>query len=219
MLHGDIVTLTSEGIIVYEKALQPLGIFDDSLCWGVVAANPHDVPHYGTRNLIISPFHPSSWPYLIRLQIQLRDERGALSGACEFLTKNNLSILFAECTPTGFRHTTFTVIAESTKVLEELRDEKQNLDKKYPYERIPSKGVPTNSRKQNEAFTRTRVIANEIVACMYAHAKEIENSLEVLSQKGSKTFLHRWNADGEHFLYDRTLVAKLAKISIFASTP
>src|SRR2546429_2345964 len=112
MLHGDIVPLTSDGIVVHEKALQPLGIFDQSICHGIWARNSYEKhPHYEHPNLMVSPFHPSSWPFLVRIQIMLRNEKGALARACEFLNEHDLSILFAECTPTGFRHATCAVIA------------------------------------------------------------------------------------------------------------
>lgn len=209
MLHGDIVTLTSDGIIVHEKALQPLAIFDRSICWGVWAANPHiEHPHYEHPNLIISPFHPSSWPFLIRLQIQLHNEKGALASACKFLTENNLSILFAECTPTGFNHATLTVIAESTTdSLKELRAEKQEFDANHLYVRIPRR-----SEEQNKAFLEARKIANKIVARMLKHARGINRALDELSRKKPPAegdiLLHTWKADGEHFLYDGQAVAE-----------
>lgn len=139
MLHGDIVTLTADGIAVHGKALQPLGIFDQSICWSVWVENPHqEHEHHKHPNLIVSPFHPSSWPFMVRLQVRLYNEKGVLARACKLIEDSDLSILFAECTPTGFSHATWTIIAESTKrELKELKDRKEEFDKRNPRVRIP----------------------------------------------------------------------------------
>src|ERR671927_1143128 len=107
MFFGDIVTITSNGVLAREKALEPVGIFHDSICWGMWAANPH-YPHRhpGHPNLIISPFHPSSWPFLVRLRLVLENRKGALADAASLLEQKDLSIVFAECVPTGFTHVT-----------------------------------------------------------------------------------------------------------------
>src|ERR1700686_332187 len=206
MIHGDIVTLTSEGIVVQEKALQPLGIFDQSICWGVWAANPHeDQPLYRHPNLIISPLHPASWPFLIQLQIILFNRKGALAEACEILKDHNLSILFAECAPTGFTHATLNLIAESTKEnLRDLRRQKEAFDKDNPWVRVPP----------SPAFDEARKIANSIAAHMFVHAKEIERALEIKIAEENKhskqhdPIFHGWDIVGDsHFLYNGEKVA------------
>ncbi len=204
MIHGDIVTLTSEGIVVQEKALQPLGIFDQSICWGVWAANPHDdQPLYRHPNLIISPLHPASWPFLIQLQIILFNRKGALADVCEILKDHNLSILFAECAPTGFTHATLNLIAESTKEdLKDLRRQKEAFDKNNPWVRVPP----------SPAFDEARKIANSIAAHMFVHAKEIEQALEIKienerSEQPESRIFHGWEDVGSHFLYNGEKVA------------
>src|ERR1044072_2210685 len=131
MFFGDIVTITSTGVLAREKALQPLGIYDQSICWGIRSSNPHHPHrHHGHPNLIISPFHPSSWPFLVRLRLVLENRQGALYEASKLLEENDRSSVFAECTPTGFTHATWTVIAESTwEELWEVRKRKEAFDK------------------------------------------------------------------------------------------
>jgi hypothetical protein len=128
MIHGDVVTITSEGILAHYKALQPLGIYDKSICWAVWSANPYQGNQHGYPNLVISPIHPSSWPFLIRLEIAITDEEGAFTWICDWLNKNDLSILFMECTTHGFSHAFCNVIAESTREeLRLLKEDKESL--------------------------------------------------------------------------------------------
>jgi hypothetical protein len=163
MFRGDIVTIIPNGVVVREKALQPLGIYDESICRGLWAANPHRLhQHRGHPNLIISPFHPSSWPFLIRIRLILENRQGALAEASGLLEQNDLPIVFAECTPTGFTHATWTVIAESTwGELERLRQRKQVFDSKNPTVRLPN-------NKVNEAVGRAIKRCDAFLQVLYA---------------------------------------------------
>jgi hypothetical protein len=202
MIHGDVVTMTSQGILVHGKALQPLGIFDQSSCWAVWAANPYSQnqrqesnKQYKYPNLVISAIHPSSWPFLLQLEIALSDEEGAFAKVCELLNKNDLSILFMECTTAGFSHAFCNVIAESTKEgrLRRLRTAKDNFDREYPQVRITQK-----------VFRKAQDIANSIAAEMFAHAQEIEEKLNT----GRFPFLHSWELEKNsgRFLYKEDVV-------------
>jgi hypothetical protein len=172
----------------------------------VWAANPHiEHAQYEQPNLIISPFHPSSWPFLIRLRIVLENRKGALADAARLLEENDLSVVFAECTPTGFTHATWTVIAESTRAeLDDLRVKKERFDWDHPTVRI------TREKGHKEA----RVLANSIAARMLSHVRKLEGVFEGVvgnqaREEGRSPLLHVWSADGDdHFLYNGDEVAK-----------
>lgn len=207
MFHGDIVSMTLNTVEARAKALQPLGIYDKSICWGMWAANPHKLvdgranPLYWHPNLLISPFHPSSWPFLVRIRLILENRKGALAEAAKLLEENDLSILFAECTPTGFSHATWTVIAESTwGKLDDLRKRKQQFDLDNPTVRLPP------SREYDQA----RDLANSIAAHMLTHVRKLETVFnEVKSNRGRSPLLHEWHADSNsHFLYNGDAVAR-----------
>jgi len=204
MIHGDVVTMTSEGILVHGKALQPLGIFDQSSCWAVWAANPYSQnqhnesnKQYKYPNLVISAIHPSSWPFLLQMEIALSDEEGAFADVCELLNKNDLSILFMECTTAGFSHAFCNVIAESTKEgrLKKLRTTKENFDRENPQVRISQK-----------IFKKAQDISNLIAAEMFAQAQDIEEKLN----NGKFPFLHSWELEKNsgRFLYKEDAVIK-----------
>jgi len=172
MFHGDIVTLTTAGIVIHEKAVRPLGIFDKSRCWGVWAIDPRAPAQ---PNLIISPFHPRSWPFLIRLHIKLPNKKGSLAKAADLLAKNDLSILFAECITDGFVNATWHVIAESTReAIEALKDVKHQFDNNHRFVRI------------NKDFDDAQAISNAIAAEMFLHVKDIEAVFNTTLAKGGE---------------------------------
>jgi len=197
MIHGDVVTLTSKGILVHDKALQPLGIFHQSMCWGVWAANPFsDNKQHRYPNLIVSPIHPSSWPFLLQLEISMSDKEGAFADVCDLLNRMELSILYIECTTAGYTHAFCNVVAESTKPeMRRLRKMKSIFDAEHPYVRISA-----------GAFKDAQDISNQIAAEMLAHAREVE---EVLN-KEKHPFLHSWEHErlSNRFLYDEREVAR-----------
>jgi hypothetical protein len=207
MFFGDIVTITSKGVLAREKALLPLGIYDESICWGLWAANPHP-EHPQTRhpNLIISPFHPSSWPFLVRLRLVLENRPGALADAARLLEDNDLSVLFAECTPTGFTHATWSVIAESTwDALKGVRERKEEFDRREENQRVR---IPPD-----ESYGEAREMANDIAAHMLAHVRRLDDVFAkvVAGQKAGPDppLFHLWSAEGDsHFLYNGDKVAR-----------
>ena len=212
MLHGDLVILTTRGIVVHEKALQPVGIYGQSMCWGVWAANPHEKdPQFKRLNLIISPFHPSSWPFLIRLEVLIFNVPGALARVLKIVAKKDLSILFVQCSPTGFRHATVEIIATSTKKeIDDLKRKKEDFDKKNRSWRI------SGDEKKG-----ARELANEISISMLRHARDIEHALCKLAEDSSAAYRESrlGNLDGpplydfkikneeDGFLFDHSLVA------------
>ncbi len=201
MLHSDIVTLTTDGVVVHEKALQPLGIFDQSICWGVWVANPHTKPssyNYGAAHLIISPFHPRSWPFLFRLRIKLINDKGVLADACKWLAENHLSILFAECIPDGFMHATWNIITESTKKqIQTLKSDKARFDKDHPWVRV-----------DKENFREAQDLANKIVAEMLSQMRDIEQEFKKQINQPGLLRLRTWDKD-EHFLYSAKVVDEI----------
>lgn len=107
MIHGDVVTLGLRHITVREKALVPVGIFPDSICWGQWISRGGAEQH-----LIVSPIHPTSWPFVLRLRLRLCSRVGSLLGAATVLSEQGLSVLFADCIKSGFGFAVWNVVAE-----------------------------------------------------------------------------------------------------------
>ena len=94
MMHGDVVTVTRDGIRLSQDALSTVGIFEGAQCWGVSLPGQGDKgPGYGEneRHLIVAPIPPKSWPFLIRVKLFLSSRPGTVAKASEVLSRNGLN--------------------------------------------------------------------------------------------------------------------------------
>lgn len=152
MQYGDIVTVSTDGVRIREKELEPIGIFDGSRCWGIWVpdwrahqhrhdnrlTHEHRPPsHNGNgihtqdhEHLLISPFAPSSWPVLFRVECKLKEKPGTLASLIDILDRVGLNILSIEGTPSGFHHATVNIICEALPL-------KQDDDLLKPAQMIP----------------------------------------------------------------------------------
>ena len=115
MRYGDEVPVLPDGIRVRNKAVEPLGIYHGSRCWGLWVQGQREPERFTrsgpvasqddqARHLVVSPIHPDYWASVFQLQMKIRDNEGALARALEALKDQDVSILFAECAPSGYRH-------------------------------------------------------------------------------------------------------------------
>lgn len=204
MFYGDIVTLDEDGIRVRPKALQPIGIFNESRCWGVrvpeVKPKPRKRRHIRPPHLVISPFHPVSWPFLIRLELKLKHEPGALYNAANLLQSKGINLLYAQCTPSGSMHATCNIIGEATTIRGKFQADKEELDRKYPFPRVESR-----EKDKKAAYQAVRDLANNIAREMFYCVARLRK--EVLDPEDKKshnphTFLHDRIVNHLQYLYD-----------------
>jgi hypothetical protein len=128
--YGTTLSLVRDGVRIPEQRLKPLGIFHQSLCWGVLVPDRHPPEHARRQpeqpgdyiedfleHLIIAPFDIDSWPALFRVELKLQQDRtGALSQATSELLKLGFNILGTHVTPSGHHHATFTAIGEADHI-------------------------------------------------------------------------------------------------------
>ena len=106
MQYGTPISLLRDGFLIGGDSLAPIGIVDKSTCWGTWVPNrnandplrkSHDFAHF-----LISPFEPSSWPVLFRIEIAIDgDDNDALAAAVGPLSRTGMSILSIDVTPRG----------------------------------------------------------------------------------------------------------------------
>lgn len=122
MHYGEQVTLTELGILISAKELELIGIADHSRCWGVWLPEwlPTSTDSPRTPHLLISPFHPNTWPALFRITLKLDDSQGSLRRAADSLASLGLNIISHNCAPSGHSHATLNVLAYSPEVLKTL---------------------------------------------------------------------------------------------------
>jgi nucleoside 2-deoxyribosyltransferase len=191
MSHGDIVTLTKDGIVAHEKSFRSIGIYDQSVCFGMWVGNPYkEFDCDGNElppQLIVSPFHPFSWASMLRIRILLNNSKGNLHKITKLLSDNHLSILYTECMPSGFGNATWHVVAESTKKkVEELKRKKEAFDREHSHIRTTYGGGKDCESCKNEpdfkVFEEARSLANEFAFQMLIHSGEIRLALKNLEK-------------------------------------
>jgi len=121
--HGDEIQLLADGPLIRPKAVEPLGIYHGSTCWGLWvhgrpsrnherrkklrAGGNEQLPH-----LVISPIHPDSWPIAFHLEIMLRHTPTALPDVLEIIARNNVDLHFTEFCDSGYQSSQLTAIGE-----------------------------------------------------------------------------------------------------------
>ncbi|RIK70303.1 hypothetical protein DCC62_22885 [candidate division KSB1 bacterium] len=116
MIFGDELVITKEGIHISDKSLKAIGIFPDTKIYmqplRTFEYRETEPGHYYSNDLLVTPIHPSMWPFVIRFVLRLRNRPGTIQRAFEFFRKYNINILFAECTRSGHHHITLNVLGE-----------------------------------------------------------------------------------------------------------
>lgn len=141
MRNGDTIRISADGFELRRKAIEPLGVFHNSSCWGVwvagrpsrnsqsakqqttASARPIDhLPH-----LVVSPIHPDQWPLSAHLETRIRDEPGALARIADVFRDQNVNILFADCAASGYKQANFAAVVELEKFREEFQNDLRNV--------------------------------------------------------------------------------------------
>jgi hypothetical protein len=204
MYRGDYLTVTPSGIQVRAKSVEQIGIFDKSKCWGLWFQNPVTDPKrlaLMTRkrehcHLIVSPFHPSSWPFLLRVQIWLVDRPGALAEVAEQLRLLGLSILATECAASGFGQATWNIVAEAMghgddkligrKAIRMLKQSKTAEDREASHSRIVRHVEPR--RPRTAEMQASKLKARSESAKLLKHVSKSMRAYEEHVRRGLKDF-------------------------------
>jgi hypothetical protein len=123
MYYGDDVVVTKKGLIIKEKALLPVGIADNSICWGVELAPHPDKIGDQFPHLVISAFPPEHWHSLFQIVVRIKNTKGSLELAAKALNGLGINILSTQCAPSGHSHATWHLIGEDLQ-LKELFDKR-----------------------------------------------------------------------------------------------
>ena len=136
MYYSEKLAIAGNGIRISHGAANKIGIFDGSKCWALwVPCFPLKAKPAHSRDLLIAPTHPVSWPYLIRLEAKVSKRRGSVESVLRILESLNFNVASMSCTPTGPGHGTLRIMAEDLHVRKKFQDEKEGLDRRHPYDR------------------------------------------------------------------------------------
>lgn len=132
MYYGEDVVITPKGIRIQPKALNPIGIQNESVCWGIILPTSPDEPEK-TPHFIISPFNPRNWLALFRLTIELKSDIGTIAKVTKLLDEKGFNILSTQCALSGYNHATWHIIGESLEQKEKVEKELDELIKNKFY--------------------------------------------------------------------------------------
>ena len=118
MHHGDEVQIIAHGITNAAKALEPIGVFHGSRCWGILvhpegvqrrpdqagrqdacgdqsepAAADRQAPEPALPHLLISPIAPHFWPAAFFINAFLQDKPQSLLKASRVLSEQIVNLL------------------------------------------------------------------------------------------------------------------------------
>jgi len=171
MLRGTPITILSDGLRIAEENLAGIGVSHKSTCWGVWVPNrtleDQRDGRFAFRHFLISPFEPSSWPVLFRIEICIdgRDP-DALAAALEPLAAADVSILSIDVTPAGHRHSVATIIVEAVTVkarggilqeFKDLSDDERTIGNDRTWDRIHKTLAPAMLKKTAEIVNAIEV--------------------------------------------------------------
>ncbi|HYW12146.1 MAG TPA: hypothetical protein VE871_09315 [Longimicrobium sp.] len=121
MRHGDELEVVGEGIRIYQKSVEPLGIVDKSRCWGRwVRGQRSNASEERFPHLVISPINPAFWASVFHLEMKLLDEAGALQAATGVLSDLGVNILFSDGAHSGYRQATYSAICEVPRIRQQI---------------------------------------------------------------------------------------------------
>jgi hypothetical protein len=112
MRHGDELEVVPEGIRIYQKTVEPLGIVDGSRCWGRWVRGQRKDSSGELSHLSISPIHPAFWASVFHLEMRLDEHHGSLERATGLLSELGVNLLFSDGALSGYRQATFTAVCE-----------------------------------------------------------------------------------------------------------
>ena len=114
MIYTVPAILLNDGIRLDADGLRSTGIYRDSTCYMVQLSLPEDVQDEGYRSqekhLILSPAHPSVWPFLVRVRVYLEDKPKMLEAATELMARQGVNLFASECVSAGYRHAVWTCL-------------------------------------------------------------------------------------------------------------
>lgn len=130
MHHGDLIDVSDHELFIDRKAVEPLGIRDGAVCWGVwiegesprpfdSRPDEEDFP-FRFPHLVISSIPPDIWASAMTLTLELDDEPGTLDAASGVLAEVGLNLLLIDSSPSGFKQASFSAVVEHHELTDSL---------------------------------------------------------------------------------------------------
>ena len=130
MKYSKLITTCSNGFYIDQHLLKPIGISENSHCWGVFVEPKK--PNNHSNDLIISGLPFRSWACMIRMQIRIKNEdfEGNLKKLYEILYQNNMNIFYMQIIYSGYTHYLLDLILELTEFRDKVIKIREEANKK-----------------------------------------------------------------------------------------
>jgi ribosome-binding factor A len=121
MPFGEILTLTSDGLMIEPHLVQSIGIYDKSRCWGKIVNNIVIKNSELESHFIISTVPYVYWPAIIRIDIRVLNDVKSYLKALEIIKNNDVNIISLRTTHGGITHNDIQVIGEVSHLLNDKK--------------------------------------------------------------------------------------------------
>lgn len=180
MRYGEIIRACKNGFYIEPSLIKPLGISDNSHCWGVFAL--HETGKDSEKkfkDLIISPFPYRSWGCLVDLRIRIKEDSRmqTVLDILDSLNKNNINILSLEIMFAGESHYMMDFVLELFEFRSDIERAKNNLAK---FNNTDEKHTNTNKKYTKNANRYFKIFAKKI--------KEKMETMETITQDIDKKY-------------------------------
>lgn len=135
MDYGALITLTDDGFQIPATSLTPIGVYNDTKCWGAFYQNT-DMPDFdeAKQHLLLSPIPFGSWACAIRIIARVKDNTGMLHKLLSTLMDDKLclNIIAIAQTIGGYNHAMVTIVSEAIDLRKEadyIRKEVKDAEK------------------------------------------------------------------------------------------
>src|SRR5579885_2360494 len=116
MNHGGIVQCFDDQISLRPSFVPPLAVRHRSVMWSIPYPRPAenlDKRYAGVPKLvdfIITPLEFRYWCASARINIEVRNSKGSISAVLDSLSRQELTILSADCSRSGHRYATLSFV-------------------------------------------------------------------------------------------------------------
>lgn len=193
MYYGEDIIISRKGIRIRPKALHPIGIEDESVCWGIIIPpNPEEVEGKEQQHLVISQFNPKNWLALFRLTIELKSDTGTIAKVTEFLSREGFNIFSTQCALAGYNHATWNIIGESLEVKEAVENELKGIQSLFKADLSAFNDLNDNFRVE---------LTDRITLDMFKYCSGLETRILTDDKKLKEEHLE--DESKEDYLYDK----------------
>jgi|GEM_PF-3195195 len=112
MKYNKIITACDNGFYIDAHLLKPIGVSDNSHCWGVLAYDNNE--NNSDCDLILSSIPFRSWACVVRMQVRIKKDNfeDNLKKLYEILAKEKINIYSMQLIHSGYKHTSLDLTLE-----------------------------------------------------------------------------------------------------------